>query len=228
MHKIHISGYNGDVDVGAEDIYSNGAAVTFPAAAAATTVLSSSANDAAAGTGARTIRVHGLSAGNVKIYEDVTMDGTNAVTLTNSFLRILYMEILTAGSGLTNAGVIDAKHSATVLMSIEASQGRSRTAIFTGNKSAKVWRIKKLYYSLANAAAAYITFKLWTRKSGALWQVRDSLILGVAAGEAAAIAYDVDIDIEVGEDVRLEATANVNNTLVTGAFDVVGSNSPMI
>lgn len=83
-----------------------GTTYVYPTTAAAMKVSSGSANDAAAGTGARTILVAGLDANYARISEVVTLNGQTQVTTTNSFLRVLYTEILTVGSGAAQAGII--------------------------------------------------------------------------------------------------------------------------
>lgn len=67
---------------------------------------SSSANDAAAGTGARTVRIYGLDFNGNPLTEDVTLNGQSKVTSTNKFWRVFGAKTLTAGSGRVNAGDI--------------------------------------------------------------------------------------------------------------------------
>ena len=83
-----------------------GAAYAYPATATVMKVSSSSANDTAAGTGARTILVAGLDANYNAISETVILNGQTAVNTVNSFLRIQYTELLTVGSGAGQAGTI--------------------------------------------------------------------------------------------------------------------------
>jgi hypothetical protein len=83
-----------------------GSAYAYPSAATAMTVSSASANDTSAGTGVRTILVAGLDSNYARISETITMNGQTAVTTTKSYLRILYVEVLTYGSGAAAAGNI--------------------------------------------------------------------------------------------------------------------------
>lgn len=85
-----------------------GTTYTEQGAAAAREVVSSSAADASAGTGARTIRItyYDNSMAGPKT-TDVTMNGTTAVATSASDIRFVEkMEVLTAGSGASNAGTI--------------------------------------------------------------------------------------------------------------------------
>ena len=69
-------------------------------------VVSDNTADSSTGTGVRTLQIRGLDNNYDEISEDVTMNGTNAVTTTKSFLVIHRMEMLTAGSIQTNVGDI--------------------------------------------------------------------------------------------------------------------------
>jgi hypothetical protein len=83
-----------------------GATYVYPTSATVMKISSGSASDASAGTGVRTILVVGLDSNYAVISEIVTMNGQTSVNTTNSYLRILYLEILTYGSGAAAAGNI--------------------------------------------------------------------------------------------------------------------------
>lgn len=74
-----------------------------PTAAAALEVVSTSANDAAAGTGARTVTITGLDATWTEITEVVTLNGIAAVATINNFIRAYNMEVTTSGTYGTSA-----------------------------------------------------------------------------------------------------------------------------
>ena len=57
-------------------------------------------------TGARTVLVEGLDGDYNEISETVNLNGTIAVDLVNTYLRVNGMSVVTAGTGLTNAGTI--------------------------------------------------------------------------------------------------------------------------
>lgn len=69
-------------------------------------ITSSSADDAAAGTGARTVKVYGLSANGKQLVETVTLNGQTAVTTAGSFWRVFGIMVATTGTGRKNAGDI--------------------------------------------------------------------------------------------------------------------------
>ncbi len=220
MRKVKVIGGNADVDTGTEDIWLPGGSYAFPAAAAATTIVSSSVNDTAAGTGARTVRVEGLSSTFDEKSETVSLNGTGAVTLTNSYLRINNVYVLTAGSGLVNAGTVDVKHSSTVLSRIAVGENRARQAIFTPSSSLSQWAIVKLYAAAVNAVAGTVAVKVWTKKTAGLWQLRDVVAVYGTIMPFTEVKYETPIYVDQGEDIRLEATSTADNTSVAAGFDI--------
>jgi hypothetical protein len=96
-------------------------------------VVSGSANDAAAGTGARTIKIWGIDSNYAEISETVTMNGASLVSTTNSYIAVNKVQVMTVGSGLTNAGIIDITNNANnaYVVSIPASEGTSKIGGYT-------------------------------------------------------------------------------------------------
>lgn len=70
-------------------------------------VVSGSANDTAAGTGARTVRIWYLDANFLPQTEDITLSGTTPVEMTDQNITFINdAKILTTGTGLAAAGAI--------------------------------------------------------------------------------------------------------------------------
>lgn len=94
----------------------------WPSAAAGAVIVSDDAQDNAAGTGARSIIVRGLDdVGGEWVAATATIvpTGVTPTTVTSqTFIRINEIEVVTAGSGLTNAGVITVSISGTDIMEI--------------------------------------------------------------------------------------------------------------
>lgn len=103
---VVIMGANDAVTTSYADVWKQNIVRTNPAAAVVLGIASSSANDTAAGTGARTVRVTGLDANYNFQQEDVTLNGTTKVNTVGTYLRVNKVEVLTAGSGGVNAGDI--------------------------------------------------------------------------------------------------------------------------
>ena len=104
--SVVVFGYNGDVDQTEVTVWPYTGLISHPAAALQMKVSSSNAADASAGTGARTVLIQGLDNNYDEISETVTLNGQTAVTTTNSYLRINYATVATAGSGQSAAGDI--------------------------------------------------------------------------------------------------------------------------
>ena len=132
---INKFGRSPDVD-GPEDIWNGGGFYSgFPTGPAETLhIFSSSVNDTAAGTGLRTGRVYGEDNSYNLITEDVTLNGTSAVTTTQSFKRVYRFEGLTAGSNEFSVGDITVRHSTTtanVFAVVHAGFSHTNTSIYT-------------------------------------------------------------------------------------------------
>ena len=236
MKEQSLLGYNGDIDAAVvEDIWSEGGTYSWPAAAAETSVVSSdNAADIPAGTGALTVRVKGLGSNFREMTEDAILNGTSVVTLTNQFYRVNSVEVMTAGSGGANVGVIRVKHGATVIAAIPAGQNVSRAAIFTASINVKNWQVKTLFGSLINADAQVdgtnitdLKFKLLTRKAGGVWKIREEFSVEGNADSSERFDVSGSIHLEAGEDVRLTGLSAAANAEVIGGFTVVGSSSPV-
>ena len=125
-------GYNADVDAGTEDIWIGGGSLNWPSAAAATNIISSSTDDdASPATGANTVTVEGLDANYQLVRETAEMNGQTQVALTTQFLRVFRAWVATAGTGLTNAGNIDVRHTTTILARIGTGDGQTLQAGYT-------------------------------------------------------------------------------------------------
>lgn len=135
MQHVFVFGYNNDVD-GAEDIWNGGGDYTgFPTGSAETvTIVSTDANDASGGTGARTVKIFGLDSNWALAEETLTMNGLTLVTSSGTFRRVYKVEVITAGSGNTNAGALTVAHSTTtanIFSVVPAGYSLSQMAVYT-------------------------------------------------------------------------------------------------
>ncbi len=135
-----------------------------PTAARIHAIVSASANDTAAGTGARTVRVFGLTTWATKeSSEVVTMNGTTPVNTVNSYVIINKLVVATCGTVGPNAGVITATAATdtTITAHMRALTGSTEMAIF-GWPSTQTLYLKNWKASLnkASAAAAHATYSI--------------------------------------------------------------------
>lgn len=129
-------------------------------------LVSTSANDASAGTGARTVRIvyYSMTAGIITgpFVETVTMNGVTPVdTVSTAICHVKSLEVITAGSGDTNAGTIQ-MYSATagggsVFTSIPVNNSRTNTGIHW-IPNGKTMLLKQLRVSTTAAAGQTPTF----------------------------------------------------------------------
>jgi hypothetical protein len=103
---IHVFGFNPDVDTLEETVWPIDGILGHPPSPTVMSISSTSANDAAAGTGARTVLVEGVNGTGGLVQEIITLNGQTAVNTVNTYDAIERMVVLTVGSGGVNAGLI--------------------------------------------------------------------------------------------------------------------------
>lgn len=219
-------GHNGDIDTGAvEDLWGAGGVYVAPTAARIHAIVSTSTNDAAAGTGMRTVLIYGINASYVRITETVTMNGTTPVNTVNSYLHIHLMQSQSAGSGLTNAGTITATAAtdATVTCQIDIGEGQSAQGAYlipTGYKAYIVKLRARMNNATANSAAVV---SLFTLPFGLAWQQKTQVGLNNTGS-----SY-VELDLSKAPYIvpekswiklRCMSVTN-NNTDVQGEYDII-------
>jgi len=215
---VYPVGSNADVDTAAaEDVWVGGGAYTWPAAAAATTLVSGSADDAAAGTGARSIEVTGLLAGGVLARETVVPVGVTPVALANSYLRILDARVKSAGSGAVNAGAITIATGGTTSGVMPAGAGRLNAALYTvpADRTAYLagWTL-----NTGSVTAGYLTGSLLVRPSGQGWQTLDLCDLTTPAPARMDRQFPGMIYLPALTDVRIQVAASANNMVAIGSL----------
>jgi hypothetical protein len=120
---VSIFGYATAVSTSFVAVWENNAAYVFPTVASTMLVTSSSASDTAV-----TILITGLDANYARISESVTLNGTTAVSTTNSFFRINSV-ITTAGNAV---GIMYVKNAGgTTYAQVNAGNGKTNMSIYT-------------------------------------------------------------------------------------------------
>ena len=204
-----------------EDVWDGGDVYPFPSAAAETTIASTDANDAAAGTGARTVRVYGLDSDYKSISEDVTLDGTNDVTLSNQYLRCFRMKVLTAGSHETNVGDLQVKHGSTVITQITADEGQTLMAIYTVPDDGQKMFLVKWYVTCGKKKTTNATIKLQMRGYGGAWQTKEVIQISNTSGDW-QYEYPVPLRLSPKTDIRVRiGDVAADGTDITAGFDIV-------
>lgn len=162
LSQVNKFGRNPDIDTATdpEDVWNGGGDYTGQPdhgdASETVDVYSSSADDAAAGTGARTVELAGL-AGNWRQYtEKITLSGTTPVASVRSWRRIYRIKVLTAGSGGENAGTITCEHtttSANVFAVMPTNRNQTAIAAYTV-PGGKTGYLQSLHAAMTMSAGA--------------------------------------------------------------------------
>ena len=141
LHSIvTMTGHNNAVGATIEDVRAAGGIYAFLDAAIPMTVSSDNANDAALGTGARTVTVYGLNNSYDLISETVSLSGTTPVALVNSYLRVHELRVRTAGTNnqvynlgnlYVGSGTVTAGVPAVIHQSADVGENLGRAARYT-------------------------------------------------------------------------------------------------
>lgn len=166
FRRVVARGNNPSVDTGTvpEDIWATGGLYPWLSAASAMEILSASANDTAAGTGARTVQIDGLDGNYKEVTQIVTLNGVTPVAIPTSLLRINSAQVVTAGSGRVNAGDITIRlaSAGATHASITAGYGVSRRGFYSvpaGNSLCIVHFLSSINHTIgAEQAASIATF----------------------------------------------------------------------
>lgn len=200
-------------------------AYTEQAANAQRSIVSSSANDAAAGTGARTVRVTYLTAAGLGPYtEDVTMNGTTPVNMVAvDVCFIERIEVLTVGGGKTNAGVISLKAATggggATVWSIAAGDGRTYGAHHY-IPAGRVCRVTSLHVGIKGADTSSFTLKAVPLPIGNNYEEQIGDLIRVASSAGFLRTYGTPI--EVAGPARVSVWALPDSTssrTYYGSFD---------
>lgn len=233
---LTVWGVNEDADAGTEDIVEAGGTYAgqpaLPAQAAEILKLvSGSANDAAAGTGARTVKVEGLNADGKWTEETFTLNGTTPVTSSSTWVRVIRAYIVTAGSGGTNAGAITINHNTTtanVFCVIKAGRGQAANAVFTvpANKSGRLIGWAAQAYGLNATAAGECVVELLARPTGANqgWRVLRQLVCPVVPTtkqwDSIAEKAGQGLKLSALTDLKVRIVSTTANTFVSADLNV--------
>ncbi len=189
--------------------------------AATLEVASSSADDASAGTGARTIVINGLDSDYAPLSETVTLTGQTVAVTTGEFLRINEVYVATAGTGGKNAGVIYIalddtftsgvpQTAAKILQAIPIGNNRASNAYFTVPDDTEMYiRSIKVSSSTAQIGKVHLYIKEYgelvqKRATGGFYQNQIELIPGKNA-----IKVDEKADIFITADAAAASVVGV-------------------
>ena len=181
-------------------------------AANTVTVVSTSGQDAAAGSGALTIRVQGLDASYNFAQEDFTMTGaTPTAAGSQTFLRVNRAYVLT---GDTNVGAIEVKNGTTVVTEIKELMGQTLQTLYTVPAGKTAYLSEMQVTSNKNKS---IIIGLFIREFGGVWRIRQSTAL---YGSDHTTSFSTPFRIPEKSDIDMRAQGSAGETIAAD-FEMV-------
>jgi len=219
-------GANYDVDTATvpEDVWGQGGTYTgFPSSTLETLeVLSDSANDAAAGTGARTVSITGLDTDYNTISETVTLNGLTPVATTQQFRRAHTMRVVSAGSGGLNAGTLTVRHSTTeanIFLTMVVGSNQTQCSAYSVPAGHTAY-IRRVNCTVRSSATAYVEGNLWIRNFGEVFRQRRSFSASNTLGHRDEIYGGIAVPEKSDVVIRI-TSCSANNTVVLAGYDLL-------
>ncbi len=189
-------------------------------------IVSTSANDDTAGTGAKLVKIYGLTSwSTAEVSEDVITNGTTPVNTSNSYVIIHRMKVTSFGSAGPNVGVITATAAtdATVTAQINAAEGQTQMAVY-GIPDGVDFYMMKYYGSVEKAAASFgATVSLLVNP------IPDSEETGFVVKHTVGLVsegtsyldhcFPIPNKIEGPAIIKLQVNSSADNTEANGGFD---------
>jgi hypothetical protein len=206
-HALHKFGHNANVGTTEEVVWTDGNGYTYLSAAETLQVSSDSTLDTSDGTGARTVLLEGLDTNWEEVSDTITMNGTASVESAVSFLRVFRAKVVTAGTGETNADVINIKDNAdTVLMAeIVAGRGQTEMAMWTVPAS-HTFFLTQVNIAEGNNKKCHVP--LYTRDnaiSDAAWQLKNENVVNL---NDISVPFSLPLKITEKTDIEFRASAS--------------------
>lgn len=213
-------GYNGDIDAGTETVVPAGGLWLPPTTARVHAVASGSANDAAAGTGARTVRLTGVLASGLSSSETITLNGTSGVNSSASYIHVTSLEVLTAGSGGVNAGIITATAAtdSTVTCSIHTGDNLSSGALLFAARPGEQFEIQSIHVAATVLGAATVSHQAYLTLGRVGSVVRRIPVTATYSGATTGFQLPVDVVLQYGDWARVDVTSSAANTVVMASI----------
>lgn len=214
MDKVNLIGLNAAITTSAETVSTPSSTYAQLTTAVAIEAVSGSANDTSSGTGARTIRVTYLDSNYKTVSADVTMNGATPVAI-GTAMAVNSAYVLTAGSGLVNAGAIDirAVSGGAIKRQIAASAGRSQDFIYT-IPAGYVGLMCPIHMTASGVTGTFIG-QLLTKDSSGIIRIESRVDVGIS--NTSITPVNVVMDLGTGLLVPEKTLIELQATTSTGA-----------
>ena len=208
-------GYNDAFGTTRETLFPLGGLYYWLPSAQQLQVYSDSAEDTIDGVGAQKIQITGLDPNFESLQETIDLNGTTSVTTANSFIRVLRIQAIQAGSSETNSGEIHIDDNAgnNTIETIMPEEGVSHSATWTTANNRHSYIVAWHGSELSNKG---IKMELWRRFiDDNVWQVsRLSYIFGMEFERAFTIPFDVPAKT----DIELRVIGQQSGSKAAGGF----------
>ena len=213
-------GENLDVDGSMETIWDGGGLYTYLTSAGVLTVTSTDGDDAAAGTGARTVTVEGIDANYNQVSETLTVGGGAGSV---EFFRVFRAFVATSGSSGTNEGTISIAQGATTLAQIRSVGSPTSTGL--GQTFMSLYTVPAGYtgyiyqfnISTAKADGDVFLVKRGHNDNGT-WRSQDIVHVNENSIER---NYKFPLKIEEKSDIEVRALSTTNNMKCAATFCIL-------
>lgn len=226
------SGVAADVWDGGYTVASGGTSLIWvaPTQARTHTIASTDANDTSGGTGARTVRISGLTSwSTAEVSEDITMNTGSPPVTSNSYVIIHRMFVLTKGATSVNIGDITATATTdgTVTARIRPGEGQTQMAIY-GIPSTQSMYIGRIYANMNKASGggastgytdAHLCVNPEPDSELSNFLVKHTFGLSLDGTSAFLVPYYVPKIIAGPAIVKIQIASGTNNMDVSAGFD---------
>ena len=224
-------GYNNDLDIGTEVVASWGGTFTPLTTATTLTISSTDGDDTDGGTGCNSIVVYGIDENRDAQIEVVTLDGTNNVVTTSTWLGINRIAMFLCGTSQVNEGTINitATTGGSQMAQMPLNEGVSQQCIFHVPRN-YTFVSKWLWVNVINRGKnATLTFKFWVYSavSNGKQEVFKLDVDTSKSSEPISVEPDLPFPITEKTVIWIECTSDVANVIVNARFSGILENNKL-
>ena len=223
-------GFNPLVVDSLETVWAQGGLYTYLSSASTLYISSSSTDDDVAGTGARTATVSGLDANYNEVSVTVDLDGQTGVQLgdASNWIRVNRIEVLTAGSGGANAGVLYVGTEATPSSGVPTNK-YATVAIGDNQTLMALWTVPAGYTAYlyethitvaTEANNKYGIVTVLARPDGGVFNIKDKFTTVL---DTVTQKYNFPLKFEEKTDIEVRAIGSSSNAniAISAGLDII-------
>lgn len=184
-------------------------------------IVSSSANDAAAGTGARTIVIEYLDKNLDYSFELITLNGTTPVNTVATDIRwVQAIHVATAGTGAKTAGTISLSNSSNVYAQIKPNERTSHSSLRRVPRNKRLFISSMYAGSDSGSSASRVLVELLNTQINGFNQQETGLFYSQAGvslqDNSTTLSLNVPLPVDAGHIVGFVATGDKAATITAG------------